>query len=279
MAGLEGKVVLITGAGGMRGVGRATALKLASQGADLAITDVHREPADLPPHEVRLGWQGLNSVASEVGEMGRRCLPLVCDLGQSDQIEQMVSQAVEHFGHIDILVNNAGILATETTQNIETTSLAQWRTVQQVNVEGVFMGCRMAVSIMKDAGGSIVNISSTAGLVGSPMLLAYGASKGAVRLLTKGVALHCARQRYQIRCNSVHPGPIETDMGDALLGLQNYIDGPNLESKWEIMRRRIPTGNTGMASDVASCILFLASDDSVHMTGSELVVDGGMTAN
>ena len=154
-----------------------------------------------------------------------------------------------------------------------------WRNGEPVNVEGVFMGCRMAVKIMKDAGGSIVNISSTAGIVGSPMLVAYGASKGAVRILTKGVALHCARQRYHIRCNSVHPGPIETDMGDSLLGLQNFIDGPNLESKWETMRRRIPTGNTGLASDVASCILFLASDDSIHMTGSELVVDGGMTAN
>ena len=184
-----------------------------------------------------------------------------------------------NYGGLDILVTNAGILATETTQNIETTSLAQWRAVQQVNVEGVFMGCRMAVRIMKDAGGSIVNISSTAGIVGAPMLVAYGASKGAVRLLTKGVALHCAQQRYHIRCNSVHPGPIETDMGDALLGLQNFIDGPNLESKWETMRRSIPTGTTGVASDIASCILFLASDDSIHMTGSELVVDGGMTAN
>jgi NAD(P)-dependent dehydrogenase (short-subunit alcohol dehydrogenase family) len=200
----------------------------------------------------------------------------VTDESSWDELEDYIET---NYGGLDILVNNAGILATETTQNIETTSLAQWRAVQQVNVEGVFMGCRMAVRIMKDAGGSIVNISSTAGIVGAPMLVAYGASKGAVRLLTKGVALHCAQQRYHIRCNSVHPGPIETDMGDALLGLQNFIDGPNLESKWETMRRSIPTGNTGVASDIASCILFLASDDSIHMTGSELVVDGGMTAN
>ena len=149
-----------------------------------------------------------------------------------------------------------------------------------MNLKGVFLGSKAVIPAMREAGGgSIVNISSTAGIVGEPRLVAYCASKGAVRLMTKGVALHCARNRYNIRCNSVHPGPIETDMGDALLGLQNYIDGPNLESKWETLRRRIPTGSSGGAPDVAACILFLASDDSKHMTGSELVVDGGMTAN
>ena len=260
MGRLQDKVAVITGAA--KGIGYETARTFINEGAQVVMSDLDVERGE---------------AASEF--FGTSCSFIEQDVTDESSWDKLADHIKTNYGRLDILVNNAGILATETTQNIETTSLAQWRTVQQVNVEGVFMGCRMAVSIMKDAGGSIVNISSTAGLVGSPMLLAYGASKGAVRLLTKGVALHCARQRYQIRCNSVHPGPIETDMGDALLGLQNYIDGPNLESKWEIMRRRIPTGNTGMASDVASCILFLASDDSVHMTGSELVVDGGMTAN
>jgi len=257
---LQGKIAVITGAA--KGIGYETASTFVNEGAQVILSDLN----------VELG----EAASRNLGNASSFFKQDVTDESSWDELEDYIET---NYGGIDILVNNAGILATETTQNIETTSLAQWRAVQQVNVEGVFMGCRMAVSLMKDTGGSIVNISSTAGIVGSPMLVAYCASKGAVRLLTKSVALHCARQRYQIRCNSVHPGPIETNMGDALLGLQNYIDGPSLESKWETMRRRIPTGNTGMASDVASCILFLASDDSVHMTGSELVVDGGMTAN
>src|SRR5262245_2488539 len=107
MPGLEGKVALITGAGGMRGVGRATALKLAQQSADLALTDVHREPEDLPPGEVRLGWRGLDSVAEEIQPLGRRCFTTSCDLGQSDQVQRLVQQVVGHYGRIDILVNNA----------------------------------------------------------------------------------------------------------------------------------------------------------------------------
>ena len=257
---LQGKIAVITGAA--KGIGYETASTFVNEGAQVIMSDLNVE---------------LGEAVSR--NLGNSCSFFKQDVTDESSWDELQDYIETNYGGIDILVNNAGILATETTQNIETTSLAQWRAVQQVNVEGVFMGCRMAVRIMKDAGGSIVNISSTAGIVGSPMLVAYGASKGAVRLLTKGVALHCAQQRYHIRCNSVHPGPIETDIGDALLGLQNFIDGPNLESKWETMRRRIPTGNTGVASDVASCILFLASDDSIHMTGSELVVDGGMTAN
>ena len=113
MAGLEGKVALITGAGGMRGVGRATALKLAGQGADIALTDVHREPDDLPPAEVRAGWRAIESVSEEVTALGSRCLTVYCDLGYSDQIQDMVSRVVEHYGRIDILVNNARAIVGE----------------------------------------------------------------------------------------------------------------------------------------------------------------------
>ena len=260
MGRLQDKVAVITGAA--KGIGYETARTFINEGAQVLMSDLDVERGE---------------AASE--SFGTSCSFIEQDVTDESSWNKLADHIKTNYGRIDILVNNAGILATETTQNIETTTLAQWRTVQQVNVEGVFMGCRMAVGMMKETGGSIINISSTAGIVGTPVLVAYGASKGAVRLLTKGVALHCARHRYGIRCNSVHPGPIETDMGDALLGLQNYIDGPNLESKWETMRRRIPTGNSGQASDIAACILFLASAESKHMTGSELVVDGGMTAN
>ena len=256
---LKDKIAVITGAA--KGIGYETVRTFVNEGAQVVMTDL----------DVEAG-----TAAS--AHFGTACNFIAQDVTDESSWNKLENYIKTNYGRLDILVNNAGILATETTQDIETTTLSQWRAVQQVNVEGVFMGCRMAVRIMKGSGGSIVNISSTAGIVGSPMLVAYGASKGAVRLMTKGVALHCARNRYNIRCNSVHPGPIETDMGNALLGLQNYIDGPNIESKWETMRRRIPTGNSGEAADVAACILFLASDDSKHMTGSELVVDGGMTA-
>ena len=257
---LKDKIAVITGAA--KGIGYETVRTFINEGAQVVMTDL----------DVEAG-----STAS--AHFGTSCNFIAQDVTDESSWDKLANHIETTYGRLDVLVNNAGILATETTQDIETTTLAQWRAVQQVNVEGVFMGCQMAVRIMKKTGGSIVNISSTAGIVGEPRLVAYCASKGAVRLMTKGVALHCARNRYKIRCNSVHPGPIETDMGDALLGLQNYIDGPNLESKWETLRRRIPTGSSGEAPDVAACILFLASDDSKHMTGSELVVDGGMTAN
>ena len=257
---LKDKIAVITGAA--KGIGYETVRTFINEGAQVGMTDL----------DVEAG-----SAAS--AHFGTACNFIAQDVTEESSWDKLANHIETTYGRLDVLVNNAGILATETTQDIETTTLAQWRAVQQVNVEGVFMGCQMAVRIMKKTGGSIVNISSTAGIVGEPRLVAYCASKGAVRLMTKGVALHCARNRYNIRCNSVHPGPIETDMGDALLGLQNYIDGPNLESKWETLRRRIPTGSSGEAPDVAACILFLASDDSKHMTGSELVVDGGMTAN
>ena len=257
---LKNKVAVVTG--GAKGIGYETVRTFINEGAQVVMSDIDVEEG---------------TAASE--HFGTPCNFVSQDVTDESSWDELANHIQTNYGRIDILVNNAGILATETTQNIETTSFSQWRAVQQVNVEGVFMGFQMAVRMMKGTGGSIVNISSTAGLVGSPMLVAYGASKGAVRLLTKGVALHCARHRYNIRCNSVHPGPIETDMGDALLGLRNYIDGPDIESKWDTMRRRIPTGNSGEASDVAACILFLASDESRHMTGSELVVDGSITAN
>lgn len=138
MPELEGKVVLITGAGGMRGVGRATALKFARQGADLALTDVHRETSDLPPAEVRTEWRGLDSVAEEVSELGRRCLPVFCDLGDSNQIEQMVDQVIDHFGHIDVLVNNARAIIGR--DRVPVTDLDQevWDHFLAINTTAVF---------------------------------------------------------------------------------------------------------------------------------------------
>ena len=152
--------------------------------------------------------------------------------------------------------------------------MAQWRALQEVNVNGVMLGCQAAVAAMKTSGGgAIVNLSSTAALLGTPYLYAYGASKGAVRQMTKSVAVHCARAGYKIRCNSVHPGLIETDMGDQVLSLDNG----DIERNKEARRSLVPMGELGQARDIANAILFLASEDARYITGAELVVDGGYT--
>jgi NAD(P)-dependent dehydrogenase (short-subunit alcohol dehydrogenase family) len=148
----------------------------------------------------------------------------------------------------------------------------------RVNVEGVFLGCKHAVEAMRanagSSGGAIVNLSSIAGLVATPHVAAYGASKGAVRQLTKSVAIWCGRQGYRIRCNSVRPGIIQTDMGEQVMRL----GGADPERAWETRIRQIPIGETGRPEDIANGILFLASDEARHITGAELVIDGGMTA-
>ena len=187
--------------------------------------------------------------------------------------QELFKFALEQFKRIDILVNNAGILATETSQILEDTSLKQWRTIQAVNSEGVFLGCKYGVEAMRETGGSIINLSSIAGLIGSPHLVAYGASKGLVRQLTKSIAVHCGREGYRIRCNSIHPGIIRTKMQDQVVAL----NGGDTNEKWKDRINMIPLGEAGTAEDIANGALFLASDEARHITGAELVIDGGMT--
>ena len=259
MARLNDKVALITGAA--TGIGLCTARLMIDEGAQVVITDRNVAAGEVS--------------GDELGARSHFVQQDVCDEGSWNAVMEAVQ---DRHGRLDILVNNAGILSTEPFQDIEQTSLAQWQAIQSVNVEGVFLGCRAGVQAMKDSGGSIINLSSVAGLVATPSLVAYGASKAAVRQLTKSVAIHCGQKKYRIRCNSVHPDPIRTDMGDELMGLKGYIDGPDIETNWQTARKRVPIGVTGEPIDVAQCILFLASDESRHVTGSELVVDGGLTA-
>jgi cyclopentanol dehydrogenase len=173
---------------------------------------------------------------------------------------------VKAYGKLDILVNNAGVLLRA---KIENTSEADWDRIMAINVKGVFLGTKHAIPAMRQAGGgSIVNISSTAGLVGSPGgTAAYTATKGAVRLFTKSTAIQHARDK--IRCNSVHPGPIATDM------IKDVLE--NAEA-WEQRMRRLPMGRPGTVDEVAYGVLYLASDEASYVTGSELVIDGGTTA-
>jgi len=255
MARVDGKVALVTGGGG--GIGRATARRLADEGAAVVVTDLRAAEASATAEEI-----------------GGNALALAQDVRDEADWRRVIADVQARHGQLDILVNNAGILATENSQNVENTEMTQWRAVQAVNVDGVYLGCRHGVEAMKQAGGAIVNLSSVAGLIGTPHLFAYGASKGAVRQLTKSVAVYCARAGYGIRCNSVHPGLIDTDMGTQVMGL----DGADVEANKAARRQMVPVGELGAAEHVANCILFLASDEAAYVTGAELVVDGGLTA-
>ena len=169
------------------------------------------------------------------------------------------------------MVNCAGVVLLK---DIETTTLEEWRSLMAVNLDGTFLGCKHALRVMKDrGGGSIVNMSSVAGIIGSGNLAAYSASKGGVRLLTKSVALHCARKGYNIRCNSVHPSFVETPMLRSMI--ESARDPKKLENNFA---QAAPLGRLAQPDEIARTILFLASDESAFTTGAELVIDGGLTA-
>ena len=245
MGRVDQKIAIVTGGG--NGIGRAIAERLAAEGAIVTVTD--QNPA--------------------AGKAVADAVDNIQFLEHDVRIEADWAKVIDNV----LQINNAGILATESSQDVESTSLNQWQAVNAVNSEGVFLGCQHGIEAMKATGGSIVNLSSIAALMATPHLFAYGASKAAVRQLTKTVAVHCGRKGYRIRCNSVHPGVIETSMGDQVMAL----GGGNVKEKWAARIAAIPLGEAGTVDDVASCVLFLASDEARHVTGAALVVDGGMT--
>jgi len=206
-----------------------------------------------------------------VAALAQRAKFLPLDVTREDHWIAVTDRMVAQFGRIDVLVNSAGVALLA---DIEATTLDQWRALMAVNLDGTFLGCKHAVRVMKkQGGGSIINLSSVAGLVGNSNLAAYSASKGGVRLLTKSVALHCALQGYAIRCNSVHPSFVETPMLRAMIAAGR--DPAKMEAN---CTSAAPLGRLAQPIEVARTILFLASDESAFTTGSELVMDGGLTA-
>ena len=250
MSRLAGKVALISG--GARGQGAVEARMFVGEGAAVVLGDV-------------LDDEG-KKVEAEIRAQGGRATYVHLNVTSEADWRAAVATAVQTYGKLDVLVNNAGILFRA---KIEETTEADWDRIMAVNVKGVFLGTKCAIPAMRAAGGgSIINISSTAGLVGSPGgTAAYTATKGAVRLFTKSTAIQHARDK--IRCNSVHPGPIATDM------IKDTLEN---KAAWEARLRRLPMGRVGTPEEVAYGVLYLASDESSYVTGSELVIDGGTTA-
>ena len=257
---LEGKVALISG--GARGQGAAEARLFAREGAAVVIGDI-------------LDEEGLK-LEAEIRELGGRATYVHLDVTEPEQWENAVNRAVGEYGKLDVLVNNAGIGSVQTggldAPKIDGTPTELWDRVMDVNSKGVFLGTKSAIPALRAAGGgSIVNISSIAGIVGlapaNGAAAAYASSKGSVRLLTKSTAVQYGAEG--IRCNSVHPGFIETAMTELRLS----VPGAREQAIAETPIRRI-----GTVDDIANGVLFLASDESSFMTGSELVLDGGWTA-
>ena len=250
MGRLDGKVAIISG--GARGQGATEARMLAMEGASVVFGDI-------------LDDEG-RQVEAQIRELGGEATYVHLDVTSEADWQSAVDTAVRAYGKLNVLVNNAGILIRKT---LEETTGEDWDRIMSINAKGVFLGTRAAIPAMREAGGgSIVNISSTAGLVSSPSGSAsYTATKGAVRLLTKSTAIQYAREG--IRCNSVHPGPIETDM------IQDSLSDP---AQMELRMQRLPMGRVGKPEEVAYGVIYLASDESSFVNGSELVIDGGTTA-
>ncbi len=280
MPGLEDKVALVTGAGGMRGVGRATVMKLAGLGADIALTDVHRETEDLPPAEVRTHWGGIDTVTGEVEAAGRRSLPVYCDLSNSAQIERLVEQVMDHYGRIDILVNNARAIIGR--DKVPVTELEQdvWEHFLAINTTAPFLLTKAVGRHMIEGGngGRIINIASNASKQASAAGAAYSASKFAVLGLTQASALDLAP--YGITVNAVCPGPINTDRMSYWERDQAQEQGITQEEfRSQVVQnsaQSTPLGRIAEPGDVANMVAFLAGDDASFVTGQAYNVNGGL---
>jgi 3(or 17)beta-hydroxysteroid dehydrogenase len=252
MGRLEGKTALVTGAAS--GIGLQTSIRLAEEGARVMMTDINLEEG-----------------RQQAEKLGANATFLKLDITEEEEWISVLDETVKRFDRLDILVNSAGMVLIA---DVEQITLEDWRKVHAVNLDGTFLGCKHGVRVMKEFGaGSIINLSSVSGMIGGFNLAAYNSSKGAVRMLTKSVALHCARAGYGIRCNSIHPTFIETPMLESMIR-----DSPDPEKARQTLVRQVPLRRIGKPEDVANMIVYLASDESTFVTGTEMVIDGGVIA-
>ncbi len=249
---LAGKTALISG--GASGIGAETGRRMAAEGANVVLADLQTELGD--------------EVAREIGPAARF---VELDVTQEDAWQRAVAEAESHFGSLQVLMNSAGISLPGAIDMID---FAHWRKTMSVNADGVFLGCKAGVeALQRGGGGAIINVSSTWGIRAGSLFPAYGASKAAVRMLTKSVALRCAEAGWNIRCNSIHPGAIETPM------VTPYIESsPDPDAARAALGSAHPMNRLGQPEEIAMLAVFLASDECTFMTGAEIAVDGGFCA-
>ena len=273
MYDLKGKVAIVTGAGRKLGIGRAIALRLAGEGADVAVADICREFEEFPDYGLGM-WEGLKSTADEVSALGVRGLPLKVDVTDSQAVDEMVAQTMDAFGHIDILVNNAGgVVGPMPVLWIEE---AAWNKTLAINATGTFL-CSQRVArtmIARREGGKIINIASIAGKGRPPALAAYCAAKAAVLALTRVLAFELAASGIQV--NAVCPGEVDTDLQRWGWQLEANFRGVPYDEVVSGEIEQIPLGRLETTDDVANLVTFLASDQSDYMTGQAINVDGGI---
>lgn len=244
---VAGKIIIVTGAAA--GLGAAIAKRLDEEGATVVRTDLNAVEGIIAQNVTdEQAWKGL------------------------------IDDVIARYGRLDGLVNNAGVSAAKGANDPEGSLLEDWRNIYTVNVEGVFLGCKYAMpAIARSGGGAIVNMSSIAALVPTPFLSAYGASKAAVAQFTRSLALHCCEQRHAIRCNSVHPGQVRTPMHDALIERVAQENGIDKEQAALAFLSKVPMQKWQEAIDIANGVLFLMSDEARYITGTSMVIDGGMS--
>ena len=273
MYNLNGKVALVTGAGGEQGIGRAICQRLAKEGCDLVVNDLHTRPY------TESGWGGLPALVEEIEASGQQALAVAADVSNADQVSNMIQQAIERFGHIDILVNNAGSRPGPDRVPVVELSEAAWDQVQNVNAKGTFL-CAQAVArhmIERGGGGKIVNISSTAGRLGMPRFAAYCASKFAVIGFTQSLAHELAE--HKINVNAVCPGTTLTERTGYIAAALNEQDAPTQDATQTMvgsLAEQTPLGRVAEPEDVARTVAFLASAESDYTTGVALLVAGGI---
>ncbi|UPS91294.1 SDR family oxidoreductase [Bizionia sp. M204] len=253
---VKNKVAIVTG--GASGLGKSSAILLAREGAKIVVTDVDEENG--------------KKVVQDIKSNGGEAIFIKQDVSKEDEWKMVIDRTLKTYGKLNILANSAGI---GVGGNVEEVTLADWKKLLSINLDGSFLGTQYAIKAMKETGegGSIINFSSIEGLIGDPHLPAYNASKGGVTIFTKSAALHCAKQGYKIRVNSIHPAYIWTPMVENLLKAQG-----NLEEGKKYLESLHPVGHLGEPDDIGYGVVYLASDESKFMTGSELVIDGGYTA-
>ena len=271
MGKLDGKVALVTGAGRMRGIGRAAAIALAREGANVTVTGTGRDPQSYPADEQAAGWKDVESVAQEIREQGRDALALTVDVTVASQVQAMIDQTLEKFGRVDILVNNASAPRLAAWAEFEDLSEEAWRQVIDIKVTGAFL-CTQAVTkvlLRQGQGGSIVNVISVEAKISRPTDLAYATASGALYTFTRKAGRALAP--HGIRVNGVSPGTTDTSRNDALYGWPR-------SQEWHDRLESIPLGRAGTPEEVGNFIAWLCSKDAEFIVGQCIEMDGGQAA-